>query len=183
MAIRHLMEVALDVSDHTISNETKSWWRRLPNKGAPIKTSHPEYFIVPAMSKKADVQVLFIMFNSTPIGYLVMDLDLHEVFESGAPRLYTPHMYLDKAHRGKGLLYDLHEWALESGRCFVSNGIHTPAAYALWQKLGQKFPLFWIDFKAERIAKTFDQQTRARDGVEMLLIGKGHSISQFKFSR
>lgn len=181
MPINRLRQLvlALNVEDDVVNDQTEMWWSKL-KKQKPVATSDPDYAIVPASRSTPPTRALFLTYQDTPIGYLLLD-NVGRVFDNTPKDLWAPHSFIAKAHRGKGLITSLYLWALNSGVCLITAGQQTSAAYALWTKLSRSYPRYWVDFEEETITKTLSDYIKSLDGTEMLLIGRGRNVSEFTF--
>lgn len=179
MTIQRYSETALSVEDDDVNDQTEMWWSKLAKKPV-IKTQFPEYTIVPAHRSSPPGRALFLVYEGKPIGYLFMD-NVSKVFDKTPRELWSPHSYIAREHRGKGLIASLYQWALNSGVCLITAGQQTSAAYALWTKLSRSYPRYWVDFEDETITKTLSDYIKSLDGTEMLLIGRGRNVSEFTF--
>ncbi len=109
------------------------------------------------------------------VGYTVFNR-LIEVDRRCDRHVRSPHSKYAPAWQGRGIASAVYAWALAQGICLVSGARQSPAAFALWQSLGRRQPLHYIEIRDKRIHDlgcTIDDAVRDRLTTRMFLAGAG----------
>jgi GNAT superfamily N-acetyltransferase len=65
--------------------------------------------------------------------------------------LRSPHTRIAPEYRRHGIATAVYGWALGQGLCLISGPRQSPAAHALWHRLGQHHPLHHVHLKDKRL--------------------------------
>lgn len=68
------------------------------------------------------------------------------------PHVRSPHSRFRRAYQRLGLATRIYAEVLEGGTCLLSGARQSPAAHALWQALGRRHPLWYVNVRERRLA-------------------------------
>ncbi len=77
----------------------------------------------------------------------------------------------------------LYRWALDGGLCLLSGARQSAGAHALWQSLGSRYVLGYVDLRCKTLTYLGEQvSTAVQDDLHtrMLLLGHGWSLGRFR---
>ena len=115
-------------------------------------------------------------------GYTVFNR-LIEIDRRSDRHVRSPHSKYAPAWQGRGLASAVYAWALARGICLVSGARQSPAAFALWQSLGRRQPLHYVDIRDKRIhdlGPSVDAARRDRLTTRMFLAGAGWTAAALR---
>jgi hypothetical protein len=76
---------------------------------------------------------------------------LVEVGRTVDPHVRSPHSRYRPAYQRRGIAAAVYAWALDSGICLVSGARQSPGAHALWQALGRRYGLGYVQLSGRRL--------------------------------
>lgn len=115
-------------------------------------------------------------------GYTVFNR-LIEVGRRTDPWVRSPHTKFAPAYQRRGLASGLYRWALDGGLCLLSGARQSAGAHALWQSLGSRYTLGYVDLRYKTLTYLGEQVSAAvMDDLytRMVLLGHGWTLERFK---
>jgi hypothetical protein len=67
------------------------------------------------------------------------------------PHVRSPHSRYRPAYQRRGIASAVYAWALDSGICLVSGARQSPGAHALWQALGRRYGIGYVQTSGGRL--------------------------------
>ena len=92
--------------------------------------------------------------------------------------VYEPHSYIDKDHRGKGLMKSLYTWVLDNGMTLMSCGTQTKYSNGLWKGIKKHNRLYqfgYIEHSNWKILKKPSKKKIKQYGVRTFMRRKNAS--------
>lgn len=115
-------------------------------------------------------------------GYTVFNR-LIEVGRRADPWVRSPHTKFAPAYQRRGLASGLYRWALDGGLCLLSGARQSAGAHALWQSLGRRYTLGYVDLRCKTLTYLGERVSAAvMDDLHtrMVLLGHGWTLGRFK---
>lgn len=94
--------------------------------------------------------------------------------------VYEPHSYIDKDHRGKGLMKSIYTWVLDNGMTLLSCGIQTKFSNGLWngiKKHNRLYQFGYIEHSNWKILKKPSKKKIKQYGVRTFMRRKDASLT------
>ncbi|CAG2157154.1 N-acetyltransferase [Cupriavidus numazuensis] len=115
-------------------------------------------------------------------GYTVFNR-LIEVGRRADPWVRSPHTKFAPAYQRLGLASGLYRLALDGGLCLLSGARQSAGAHALWQSLGRRYALGYVDLRYKTLTYLGEQVSAVvKDDLHtrMLLLGHGWTLGRFR---
>lgn len=111
------------------------------------------------------------------IGYTVFNR-LVELDRRADRHLRAPHSKYRTAYQRKGIATTVYQWWLDAGRCLISGARQSAGAHALWERLANAYPRFYVDLDRKIVrylGPSVTEPTREALNTRMILLGAGWS--------
>jgi hypothetical protein len=113
-------------------------------------------------------------------GYVVFNR-LVELNRRADPYLRAPHAKFAASYQRLGIAGVIYRWWLDAGNCLISSARQSAGANALWYKLGQHYPLVYVDLRNKRLCYLSRQVSEGRRQelyTRILMLGRGCTLEQ-----
>lgn len=113
-------------------------------------------------------------------GYVVFNR-LVELDRRADPHLRAPHAKFAPAYQRRGIATAVYRWWLDAGKVLISGARQSVGANALWQALGQRYELRYVELRDKRLrclGRQVDERTRQDLHTRIVMLGKNWDVAR-----